>query len=74
MRKKLALFGGEPVIKKNFSPFNTIDDIEVEAENESEAHDKAKEVLSDTDIGDFEIWRVEEVKKDKDEKTINDNN
>ena len=47
---------------------------EVEAENESEAHDKAKEVLSDTDIGDFEIWRVEEVKKDKDEKTINDNN
>ncbi len=31
MSKKLALFGGEPVIKKNFSPFNTIDDIEVEA-------------------------------------------
>ncbi len=31
MSKKLALFGGEPVIKKNFNPFNTIDEIEVEA-------------------------------------------
>ena len=57
-----------------YSEFVPVYDIEVEAENESEAHDKAKDVLSDTDIGDFEIWRVEEVKKDKDEKTINNNN
>ena len=52
------------IYKVAYSEFVPVYDIEVEAENESEAHDKAKEVLSDTDIGDFEIWRVEEVKKD----------
>ncbi len=62
------------IFKITYSEFVPCYDIEVEAEDELKAYDKAKEVLSDTDIGDFKIWRVEEVKKDKDEKTINDNN
>ena len=62
------------IYKVCYSEFVPVHYIEVEAEDELKAYDKAKEVLSDTDIGDFEIWRVEEVKKDKDEKTINDNN
>ena len=62
------------IFKITYSEFVPCYDIEVEAENESEAHDKAKEVLADSLDEEPEFWGVEEVKKDKDEKTINDNN
>ena len=40
-------------------------DIEVEAENESEAYDKAKEILCETLDEEPEIWNCQEVKQEK---------
>ena len=62
------------IFKITYSEFVPCYDIEVEAENVSKAYDKAKEVLADSLDEEPEFWGVEEVKKDKDEKTINDNN
>lgn len=57
-----------------YSEDTPVYDIEVKAENQSEVHDKAKNILNETLIGDFDIWNVEELKKkEEDEKTINNN-
>jgi len=57
-----------------YSEDTPVYDIEVEAENQSEAHNKAKNILNETLISDFDIWNVEELKKkEEDEKTINNN-
>ncbi len=63
------------IYKVCYSEFVPVHYIEVEAEDEFKAYDKAKEVLADSLDEEPEFWGVEEVKqKDKNEKTINDNN
>ena len=51
--------------KVSFSEFNPVYDIEVEAENKIEALNIAREEICRRDIGDFEIWNVEEAKEKK---------
>ena len=56
------------IYKVCYSEFVPVHYIEVEAENESKAYDKAKDVLADTLDEEPEFWSCEEVKpKDKDE-------
>ena len=63
------------IYKVCYSEFVPVHYIEVEAEDELKAYDKAKEVLADSLDEEPEFWGVEEVKqKDKNEKTINYNN
>ena len=62
------------IYKVCYSEFVPVHYIEVESEDEFKAYDKAKEVLADSLDEEPEFWGVEEVKKDKDEKTINNNN
>ena len=61
--------------KISYSEDVPVYDIEVEAENESEAYDKAKEILTESLDEEPDFWNCIEVKeKDKNEKTINNNN
>ena len=63
------------IYKVCYSEFVPVHYIEVEAEDESKAYDKAKEILCETLDEEPEFWNCVEVKqKDKNEKTINDNN
>ena len=48
-----------------YSEFVTVYDIEVEAENESEAYDKAKEILTESLDEEPDFWNCEEVIKVK---------
>ena len=58
------------IYKVCYSEFVPVHYIEVEAEDELKAYDKAKEVLADSLDEEPEFWGVEEVKqKDKNEKT-----
>ena len=63
------------IFKITYSEFVPTYDIEVEAENESKAYDKAKEILCESLDEEPVFWNCIEVKeKDKNEKTINNNN
>ena len=63
------------IFKIYYSEFVPTYDIEVEAENESKAYDKAKEILCESLDEEPDFWNCIEVKeKDKNEKTINNNN
>ena len=53
------------IFKVTYSEFVPCYDIEVEAENEYDATDKAQEILRETLDEEPEIWNVEEVKKKK---------
>lgn len=48
-----------------YSEFVPVYDIEVEAENESEAYDKAKEILTESLDEEPDFWNCEEVIKVK---------
>ena len=63
------------IFKITYSEFVPCYDIEVEAENVSKAYEIARDILSEKLGEEPDFWRCEEVKqKDKNEKTINDNN
>ena len=53
------------LFKVTYSEFVPCYDIEVEAENESDAYDKAKEILCETLDEEPDFWNVEEVKEEK---------
>ena len=53
------------IFKITYSEFVPCYDIEVEAEDEFKAYDKAKEVLADTLDEEPEFWNCVEVKKEK---------
>lgn len=46
-----------------YSEFVPVYDIEVEAENESEAYDKAKEILTESLDEEPDFWNCEEIKQ-----------
>ena len=53
------------IYKVCYSEFVPVHYIEVEAEDESKAYDKAKDVLADTLDEEPEFWNCVEVKKEK---------
>ncbi|MCH1613475.1 MAG: hypothetical protein L7S72_09285 [Flavobacteriales bacterium] len=63
------------IFKVTYSEFVPTYDIEVEAENESEAYDKAKETLCESLGEEPDFWNCEEIKEKEDnEETINNYN
>mgnify|MGYP005648966007 FL=1 len=48
------------IFRISYSEFVPTYDIEIEAENESEAYDKAKEILTESLDEEPDIWNVEE--------------